>query len=271
MKVYISVDLEGVACVAAPEEVDMAQGAQYEPFRHQMTAEAMAACRGAWAAGARCVVVKDAHWTGRNLDPHAMQAQEGKELQLIRGWSGHPLAMVQGLDESFDAVVFVGYHAAAGVAGNPLAHTFSGRRFARVELNGRVASEYLLYAHAAASVGVPLVFVSGDEAVCAQAAADIDGLVTVPVLRGEGPSTISLPPAESVRRIEAGVSKALMSPRPALLRPPSRVQLRLVFRSAAEAYAKSFFPGARTVSDTTLELKSRDYRAALTFLLYCAQ
>ena len=85
MKVYISVDIEGVACVAAPEEVDMAQGAQYEPFRHQMPAEAMAACRGAWAAGARCVVVKDAHWTGRNLDPHAMQAQEGKErLEQIK-------------------------------------------------------------------------------------------------------------------------------------------------------------------------------------------
>jgi D-amino peptidase len=214
MKVYISVDIEGVACVAAPEEVDMAQGAQYEPFRHQMTAEAMAACRGAWAAGARCVVVKDAHWTGRNLDPHAMQAQEGKELQLIRGWSGHPLAMVQGLDESFDAVVFVGYHAAAGVAGNPLAHTFSGRRFARVELNGRVASEYLLYAHAAASVGVPLVFVSGDEAVCAQAAADIDGLVTVPVHRGgceQGPdvpppcaSSPAVPGATSTRVPQRG-------------------------------------------------------------------
>lgn len=271
MKVYVSVDIEGVACVAAPEEVDMAQGAQYEPFRRQMTAEALAACRGAWAAGADQVVVKDAHWTGRNLDPHALQAPEGRELRLIRGWSGHPFAMVQDLDASYDAVLFVGYHAAAGAAGSPLAHTISGRRFARIELDGRPASEYRLYAHAAASVGVPLVFVSGDAAVCDEARADLPGLVTVPVLQGQGASTTSLAPADACRLIEAGVREALSRPRPALLHPPARARLRVEFRTAADAYAKSFYPGARAVSDTALEFEAQAYLSALTFLWFAAQ
>lgn len=271
MKVYISVDIEGVAGIAAPEEVDMGQGAQYEPFRRQMTAETAAACRGAWAAGADEVVVKDAHWTGRNIDPHALQAPEGRTLRLIRGWSGHPFAMVQELDESFDAVAFVGYHAAAGVAGNPLAHTIHGRRFARIELNGQVASECRLYAQAAGSVGVPLVFISGDEAVCTDAATRIDGLVTVPVLQGRGASTLSLAPAEACRRIEAGVQAALAKPRPPALRPAAHTTLRVDFRSAADAYAKSFYPGARQVSDTVLAFECEAYLDALTFLWFSAQ
>lgn len=271
MKVYISVDIEGVAGVAAPEEVDMGQGAQYEPFRRQMTAETAAACRGAWAAGAREVVVKDAHWTGRNIDPHALQAPEGCKLRLIRGWSGHPFAMVQELDESFDAVVFVGFHAAAGVAGNPLAHTIHGRRFARIELDGRVASECRLYAQAAGSVGVPLVFISGDEAVCAEAAASVEGLFTVPVLQGRGASTVSLAPVEACQRIEAGVREALARPRPAALRPAARTVLRVEFRSAADAYAKSFYPGTRQITDTVLAYEAENYLDALTFLWFAAQ
>lgn len=271
MKVYISVDIEGVSGIAAPEEVDMAQGAQYEPFRRQMTAEASAACRGACAAGAAQVVVKDAHWTGRNIDPLALQAPDGCGLRLIRGWSGHPFAMVQDLDASFDAVAFVGYHAAAGGGGNPLAHTISGRRFARIELNGRVASEYHLYSMAAGSLGVPVAFVSGDATVCAEARSDREGVGTVAVLTGLGASTTSMLGAESCRLIESGVREALSRPLPAPLRPPERTRLNVAFRSAADAYAKSFYPGARHESDMVLSFDTADYLAALTFLWFAAQ
>lgn len=271
MKVYVSVDIEGVAGIAAPEEVDMAQGAQYEPFRRQMTAEANAACRGACAAGATQVIVKDAHWTGRNIDPHGLQAPEGCDLRLIRGWSGHPFAMVQDLDASFDAVAFVGYHAAAGGGGNPLAHTISGRRFARIELNGRTASEYHLYGLAAGSVGVPIVFLSGDATVCAEARTDSSSVVTVAVQDGHGASTTSVTTTEACRLIESGVREALSRPLPAPLDPPERTQLRVTFRSAVDAYAKSFYPGAQRESDMVLCFETRDYLAALTFLWFAAQ
>ena len=116
MKLYISADIEGVACIAAPTEADP-RSPDYEPYRRQMTAEVRAACEGAFDVGAQSIVVKDAHGPGRNIDPQALDAPEGRSLQLIRGWSGHPFSMVEGLDDSYAMVAFVGYHSAAGRSG----------------------------------------------------------------------------------------------------------------------------------------------------------
>jgi D-amino peptidase len=271
MKLYISADIEGVAGIAAASEVDMSKGAEYAPFQKQMTDEVAAACRGGFAAGAEAIMVKDAHWTGRNIDVHALTAPEGRQLQIIRGWSGHPYAMVQGIDSSYAAAAFVGYHSAAGLGGNPLAHTLSGRAFARMEINGQVASEFMLYGYAAATVGVPVAFLSGDAALCAQAEALVDGIVTVATLQGQGASTVSITPGESVRRIEAGVAKALKGRLPPPLAVPSDLHLRLVFNKPADAYAKSFYPGARQTADNELVFETREYLPLLTFLWFAAQ
>lgn len=248
MKLYLSADIEGVACVCAHTETDMSHPAEYAPFRAQMTNEVAAACAGAYAAGAQSIVVKDAHWTGRNLDPHQLCAPPGKSLHLIRGWSGHPFAMVQGIDDSFGAAAFVGYHSAAGSGGNPLSHTLSGRMFSRVELNGAVASEFLIYVYAAASVGVPVIFLSGDSALCDEAKLVVEGIVTVPTLQGIGASVMSVPPGEAVQRIADGVQRAVAAKAVRPLPVPAHFVLRLGFVKATEAYAKSFYPGARQVS-----------------------
>lgn len=270
-RIYISADIEGVACISAPTEVDMAKQAEYAPFREQMTAEVAAACAGAFAAGAEAVFVKDAHWTGRNIDPHRLAAPPGKTLRLIRGWSGHPFAMVQGIDAGFRAAAFVGYHSAAGRAGNPLAHTVSGRMFTRVELNGAVAAEFHLYALAAASVGVPVVFLSGDRAQCDEAESMIEGIATVATLEGEGASVTSRLPGEATALIEQGLRKVLEGPLPRAPTMPSDFHFRLCFARPADAYAKSFFPGVRLVSDTEIVLETRRYFDVLTFLWFAAQ
>ncbi|MCZ8167086.1 M55 family metallopeptidase [Silanimonas sp.] len=274
-KLFISADIEGVACISAPVEVDKAHPAEYAPFQRQMTAEVAAACAGAWAAGVESIVIKDAHWTARNIDPHQLAVPAGKALKLIRGWSGHPFAMVQGLDESFDAVAFIGFHAAGGCGGNPLAHTVSSRAFARVELNGRTASECLIYAYAAASVGVPLVFLSGDQQLCDEASGLIDGLQTVATLQGFGASVQSILPAEAVQRIQAGVQAAVqLSARGPVVAPPALPEafnFKLCFNKASDAYAKSFYPQVQQVSDTELVLETRRYFDVLTFLWFAAQ
>jgi D-amino peptidase len=270
-KLFISADIEGVACVSARVEVDKTHPAEYAPFRDQMTAEVAAACAGAFAAGVDVIVVKDAHATARNLDPHKLSAPSDKSLQLIRGWSGHPFAMVQGIDRTFDAAAFIGYHSAGGCGGNPLAHTVSSRAFARVELNGTLASEFLIYAYAAASVGVPLVFLSGDKQLCDEASRTIDGLYTVVTLEGFGASVQSLLPTDAVRLIEAGVQRATSGAAPALLKLPSDFAFKLSFNKATDAYAKSFYPQAKMVSDTELLLEARNYFDVLTFLWFAAQ
>ncbi len=108
MKVFISADIPGEF--------------EYERSRREMTAEVVAAAEGARAAGADLVVVKDAHGPGLNILPEELP----EYVQLIRSWSRSPEMMVEGLDESFDAALFVGYHNAAAEAGNSLSHTING-------------------------------------------------------------------------------------------------------------------------------------------------
>ncbi len=271
MKIYVSVDIEGVACISDRKEVNFDQRADFAPFGKQMTDEAVAACNGAFSAGADSVTVKDAHWTGRNMDPHAFDAPEGKSLQLIRGWSGHPFAMVQGIDESYEGAVFIGYHSAAGRQGNPLAHTISGGTFAKVLLNDTVASEFLIYAYAAASVGVPVLLVSGDRALCDSVTAISDQIEVVPVLEGFGSSCLSEPPAEATRRIREGVEKAVSSGTRESLTLPETFSVTVTFLSPPTAYAKAFYPGASLSSDTDVSFETQSYFEVLRFLWFMAQ
>ncbi len=124
--------------------------------------------------------VKDAHQTGRNL----ILSNLPDYVRIIRGWSGHPLLMMQELDESFAAVMFTGYHDKAGTDKNPLAHTFTGK--ARLWLNGEPASEFTINAHAAAMFGVPIAFLSGDAGICADAARLVPGIETLAVSQWRG-------------------------------------------------------------------------------------
>ena len=121
MKVFISADIEGTAVTATREGCRPGEF-EYERSRKEMTAEVVAAAEGARAAGAELVVVKDAHGPGLNILPEELP----EYVQLIRSWSGSPEMMVEGLDSSFDAAFFVGYHNAAGEGGNALSHTING-------------------------------------------------------------------------------------------------------------------------------------------------
>lgn len=200
MKIYISADIEGVAGITDWSEADYTHPS-YPQFREEMTREVVAACDGAMAAGATEILVKDAHHTGRNI----LAAQLPACARLVRGWSGHPLAMVQELDESFAAVLLIGYHARAGAESNPLAHTIS-LKVAEMRINGEPVSEFRLHTFAAALLGVPVAFVSGDEGLCQDVAALNERIRTVGVSQGRGPSTISLAPATASRRHCARIS-----------------------------------------------------------------
>ena len=147
MKVFISADIEGTAGITNWDEARKPH-ADYPEHRQQMTREVLAACDGANAAGAKEILIKDAHATGRNI----LQADLPENVRLIRGWSGHPMSMVQELDKSFDAALFIGYHSKAGDETNPLAHTLTGEVM-RMRINGVPTSEFLLHAYAAATVG----------------------------------------------------------------------------------------------------------------------
>ena len=160
MKVYISVDVEGLTGSTSWESTNLGN-LEHGAVAEQMKREAMAAALGAIDAGADEVYIKDAHDSGRNMDITGFP----KQCRFIRDWTNSPDSMIGGIDKSFDAVLFVGYHSPAGFDGNPLSHTMNrGNNY--VKFNGELCSEFLMHAFYAAELGVPSVFLSGDRALC---------------------------------------------------------------------------------------------------------
>ena len=254
MKAYLSVDIEGVAGIAHWDEASKREP-DYAEFQDRMTSEAVAACEGALEAGATEVWIKDAHGTGRNIRQEALPV----EAVLIRGWSNHPLGMVQELDAGFDVVGMVGYHGPAGSAQNPLAHTLTGD-FALMTINGVVASEYLLHTYAANMVGVPVGFLSGDPQICSLGVELNPALVTVSTNRGVGESVIAAHPDLVRREIRAGVEAAFSGDLGRhRVELPEHFEFRLRFHQPKLAYQRSFYPGARLDGEDTVAFETDDW------------
>jgi D-amino peptidase len=173
LKVYISSDMEGIAGIVSMEQTG--PGPDYDWSRHLMTAEVNAAVGAAFDAGATEVLVNDAHGSHTNiradeLDPRA---------ELMTG-TPTPRGMMEGIDSTFGAVLFVGFHARAGTAGAIIDHTYT-LSIMDVTLNGQHVGEYGLDAALAGYYGVPVVFVSGDRATAEQVRAFIPGIEAVVV------------------------------------------------------------------------------------------
>lgn len=261
MKVYISVDIEGVAGITHWDEAQK-NHADYGEFREQMTREAVAAIEGAEAAGATEIWVKDAHDSGRNL----ITAMLPGNIRLIRSWAGHPLCMVQELDDSFDAVMMVGYHAAAGSEANALAHTLSLKPHL-IRLNGRVASEFYIHALAGSLLGVPTVFVTGDEGLMAEVAGTNKAIGRCAVKRGVGQSTVSLTPKAAVAAIRQGAEAALKGRlNDALIPLPETFVLEVTYANPVSACRMQWYPGASHSGDRTIRFATKDYFDILRML-----
>ncbi|QEW18516.1 D-aminopeptidase [Marinibacterium anthonyi] len=253
MKVFISADIEGTAGITDWSEAQKDKP-EYPEFRDYMTDELVAACEGARAAGATEILVKDAHSSARNL----ILSRLPSYVQILRGWSGHPDLMMFGLDDSFDAALYTGYHNQAGSDTNPLAHTLTGR-VSRLLINGRVASEFTLNALCAARYGVPSVFLSGDKGMCGEAAALVPGIATVATSEGFGPATKSMSPARAVEAIREGVEAALRGTAGGVPEITPHWHLRIEFTNPWEAYDGSWYPGMTHPEPRVLEFTSDDF------------
>jgi D-amino peptidase len=263
MKMYISADIEGVTGASHWDEADKLKP-EYSEFRDQMTAEVAAACEGALQAGSTEIWVKDAHSTARNL----IASRLPRQTRLIRGWSGHPFSMVQELDESFHALLMIGYHSRAGSAANPLAHTFSGN-IASIKINGCYVSELQMYAYAAALVNVPLIFVSGDKGICEEAALLIPNIATLAVKQGIGNATINIHPHLAVENIREGVQASLQGDvSKCRLTMPEQFVVDIKYKEHAMAKKASFFPGATSTTPHAIRFESNDYFEVLRLFAF---
>ena len=174
LKVYISADMEGVVGAVTGEQLGPS-GFEYGRFREFMTAEVNAAIDAAREAGADQIVVSDSHGNGQNLLLELLPT----DILVVRSWP-RPLMMMQGIDETFDAAIFLGYHASTTNTEGVRAHTMSSANLTAVRLNGVDVPEAGLNAAIAGHFGVPVIMISGDDAIVDEAQAllgDIEGAV----------------------------------------------------------------------------------------------
>jgi D-amino peptidase len=150
--------MEGVAGVVGKEQLTP-QGFEFQQFREFMTAEVNAAIEGAREEGATDIVVSDSHGTGLNL----LMDELPQDIQLVRSWP-RPLGMMEGIDDSFQAAFFLGYHSGVANPEGVAAHTISSAALSSVKINGNEISEGGISALIAGHFGVPVVMMSGDDA-----------------------------------------------------------------------------------------------------------
>ena len=264
MKIYISADMEGITGVSHRDEVDHNKSA-YDQFQKQMSLEVAAACEGALDSNAKEIWVKDAHYSGRNI----LAGRLPKGVKLIRGWSGHPYSMVQELDDSFDALMMVGYHSRAGQGGNPLAHTLSSSKLDFITINDRQTSEFFLHGNIAAKHGVPVVFLSGDVGLCEEVREVSPGTATVATMVGVGDSTISIHPQDALKAIRAKVKSALSGELSnCLWVHPKSFIVHIRFNKQQLAYRASHYPGANLIDPKTIAFTTNDYDQVMQLILF---
>lgn len=253
LKVFISVDMEGITGVVNWEEVSR-DGKDYDYFRRIMTKETNAAIEGALAAGATDILVRDSHGSARNILPDLLN----KNAKLLRDWSGGFMSMMEGIDKSFDAVIFIGYHAKAGTPNALLEHTMTGNVL-DISINGVSLPEAGVNALIAGYYDIPVVFVSGDKAICEQAKKLFGEVKTVPVKKGIGNAALNLHPEVAREKIKEGVKKALLNLKkfePYKLNPPYKMVLKLKREELVNE--KSYYPGAKRTGDWELTFESND-------------
>jgi D-amino peptidase len=208
MRIYVSVDMEGLAGVAHTQQVTFGAGvdrADYDRSRALMAGETNAAVEGAFDAGADEVVVNDSHWQMRNLRAEDLDPRAG----LVLG--DKPLSMTQGIgDGRFEGAAFIGYHAGAGHARGVIAHTYSSQTVMELRVNGVAHNEAAVNAIRLAHHGVPVILVSGDDALAGEVAELLPWAEGVVVKRALGYSSAeSLAPEAARAAIRNGMRAAI--------------------------------------------------------------
>lgn len=261
MKVFISCDLEGISGVVSREQTTQ-EGKDYARARELMTAEVNAVVEGALSAGATEVVVNDSHGPMTNL----LIEKIHPGATLITG-APKPLSMMQGIDSTFQAAIFVGYHARMGTHG-VLSHTISGAVVANIWVNDILVGETGINAGLAAYFGVPVVLVTGDDVVCEEAKSLLPWVHTATVKHAVNRNSAQCLPPERVKEVLRDATiRALgdiKNAKPWL--PASPVTFKVEFKDSGLQANAARMPFVKEIDPRTLAFTAGDYLTAFTGL-----
>jgi D-amino peptidase len=260
MRIYVSADMEGIAGVTSRELHLVPEGSQFQQARVLMTEEVNAAVGAAFAAGATYVMVNDSHGHMNNLIPDLLDPR----AELAQGHP-KPLYMMEGINEEYDGVFFVGYHAAIGTADGLLNHSYNSRGIYNVRVNGKLMSESMLNGRVAGHYGVPVAFIAGDAATIRQTQADVPGVrgavVKWSFTRGAARSlsperarqVIATAATEAVKALAAGKVKDMLMIETA----PVVWEIDWVYTVMADLAC--LVPGVQRTGDRSIRFESPDY------------
>ncbi len=250
LKIFISVDMEGISGVVSGRETG-SSGRDYDYFRKLTTLETNAAIEGALKAGATEIVVRDGHGSKTNILPDLLH----KKARLLRGVTARPENMMLGIDDTFDCVMFIGYHAKAGTTEGVLAHTSSGNVI-DLSINGVSLPEAGYNALIAGLFDVPVAFVAGDNWICQQVKGLFGEVDTFETKIGMGRNTeLGLHPEVVRDKIRKEVPKCLQELyrfKPYKMKPPYTMVLKV-------KKERDLYPGAEKTGEGEFKFTSSDF------------
>lgn len=266
MKYFLSVDMEGIT--GLPDYTFVSQSENnYEHSRKIMTDEANAIIGAAFKSGAKEVLVNDSHSKMNNL----LVEELHEDADLITG-DLKPLSMVQNVDETFDGVMFAGYHARAGQPG-VMSHsmTFSIRT---IFIDDVEIGEIGFNSYVAGYFGVPVIFLAGDDCACREIEALIPGVVTAAVKESISRSAVKTLHPKKARVLLAEKTAEAITKKDSIkpLVPPATPTLRIEFTNYGQAEWAALMPGTRIIKGTTMvEFKAKDILEAYKAMLVMAE
>jgi D-amino peptidase len=262
LKLYISADMEGVVGAVTADQLGP-QGFEYNRFREFMTAEVNAAIEAAAQSGATEIVVSDSHGNGENL----LIEKLPRNVTVVRSWP-RPLMMMQGIDESFDGAIFIGYHTSTTNMTGVRAHTISSARLADVRLNGVSMPEAGINAAIAGHFNVPVIMISGDDAIVKEATdllGPIEGAVVKWAYGFHSARTLTPEAAYDVIRekVKRAISR-IKEFKPYKVKEP--VQLDVRFKSYRPSELLSYLSIVERTDSHSIRFKGRDIVEVSRFL-----
>lgn len=259
-KVFISADMEGISGISGSDQLS-ATGSEYSRSRKMMADDVNAAVRGARAGGATTVVVNDSHGSMRNLRLEELESG----VRLI-SHSFKRSGMMEGLDDSYDAVIFIGYHAKAGHPSGLFAHTGSGV-VRDVRVNGQSLGEGGLNTAVAAWYGVPVALVTGDDVAVKQVSEVATSAKTVAVKRAINPRAVELRPFSDVHReIEAAAREGVAGARKFAPRRASSYKVDVQFQDVVIPEVAENLPGMERPAPDTIAFTADTMPRAYTLI-----
>ena len=261
MRILISADMEGISGVVDPTHVTSTH-TEYQRFRKIMTDDVNAAIRGAFAGGATQVVVSDAHGNKTNILVEYLD-----ERAEINSGGIAPFGMIEGVEDRYDAAMFVGYHACMGTPIAILSHTISSARVASIWMNDRLAGEIGLNAALCGYFGTPVILISSDLAGCKEAEQWIPGIEQVVTkVATSRHSARCLATAASQKLIEKSAKSAVerfaagQGPKPLVMESPVKIVLEVL--QAAMADTAAALPGGERLDGRKIAIPAGEMPAA---------